>query len=459
MLYALFVITLAFLILNFTITQGDYLHPSTLFCELFAVYELICIMGQRTYQITLHAETIYVMICGFSAFTIGGILTQSKLHFVKNASVPQKQQNQLRYIQVPEFLVYILIVMQILTQFYFIKYLRAIATAWGSGGGSLGEMINLYDKMTKFWNEIFSNLNVPIPMAYRILNPITSAASWIILYVAVNNFMINRKIKFSHIMVIFFMCTSILLNGSRSPLLRVFTFIIIEMYILNYKKYHYRKGNLKFFLKLIFIVLAVSALMVVLLSLMGRSENMVNISRYIFTYTGAPIVNLDNYLQRTSIKMLGGDTVFWGEHTFYKGYAYLAKILKVSFTDKVQQIDSFMFSNNGIEIGNVYTTYNVFAYDFGYLGVFPLIFIVAMYYTVAYKKILRNTEMSKTIDLNLFIYAYLFNDLVMLPFSNRFYDTILDAPFIKMIIVAWLIKSALLDKKVTFGQFRLRVKI
>lgn len=103
MLYALFVITLAFLILNFTITQGDYLHPSTLFCELFAVYELICIMGQRTYQITLHAETIYVMICGFSAFTIGGILTQSKLHFVKNASVPQKQQNQLRYIQVPEF--------------------------------------------------------------------------------------------------------------------------------------------------------------------------------------------------------------------------------------------------------------------------------------------------------------------------------------------------------------------
>ena len=50
MLYALFVITLAFLILNFTITQGDYLHPSTLFCELFAVYELICIMGQRTYQ-------------------------------------------------------------------------------------------------------------------------------------------------------------------------------------------------------------------------------------------------------------------------------------------------------------------------------------------------------------------------------------------------------------------------
>ena len=255
------------------------------------------------------------------------------------------------------------------------------------------------------------------------------------------------------------MCTSILLNGSRSPLLRVVTFIIIEMYILNYKKYHYRKGNLKFFLKLIFIVLAVSALMVVLLSLMGRSENMVNISRYIFTYTGAPIVNLDNYLQRTSIKMLGGDTVFWGEHTFYKGYAYLAKILKVSFTDKVQQIDSFMFSNNGIEIGNVYTTYNVFACDFGYLGVFPLIFIVAMYYTVAYKKILRNTEMSKTIDLNLFIYAYLFNDLVMLPFSNRFYDTILDAPFIKMIIVAWLIKSALLDKKVTFGKFRLRVKI
>lgn len=458
MLYVLFGITLVFLILNFIITQGDYLHPSTLFCEIFALYELICIIGQSAYQITLHVETVYVMICGFLAFTIGGILSHdNKLRNIRNSNVSQNQLYQ--YICVSDSLVYILIVLQIVTQFFFIKYLKAIAAAWGSGGGSLGEMINLYDTMTKFWVAIFLNLNVQIPIVYRILNPITNAAAWIILYIAVNNFMFNKKVKFSHVIVIFLLCTSILLNGSRSPLLRVITFVVIIIYILNYKKYRNRKGNFKFFFKLLFIMLLVSGLMIALLSLMGRSGKMTNVWTYIFTYTGAPIVNLDNFLQNNSIKILGGHTALMGEHTFYKAYAYLAKLLKLSFTDKIQNIDGFAFSNNGIEIGNVYTTYNVFAYDFGYLGIFPLIFIVAIYYTQTYKKILRNTYFTKTIDLKLFIYAYLFNDLIMLPFSNRFYDTILDAPFIKLIIIVWIMKSLLFNKKVVLKKRKIKIKL
>lgn len=458
MLYVLFGITLAFLILNFIISQGDYLHPSTLFCEIFALYELICIIGQSAYQITLHVETIYVMMCGFLAFTIGGILSQdNKLRNIRNSNVSPNQTYQ--YICVSDSLVYILIVLQIVTQFFFIKYLKAIAAAWGSGGGSLGEMINLYDTMTKFWVTIFLNLNVQIPIVYRILNPITNAAAWIILYIAVNNFMFNKKVKFSHVIVIFLLCTSILLNGSRSPLLRVITFVVIIIYILNYKKYRYRKGNFKFFFKLLFIMLLVSGLMIALLSLMGRSGKMTNIWTYIFTYTGAPIVNLDNFLQNNPIKILGGHTALMGEHTFYKAYSYLAKLLKLSFTDKVQNIDGFAFSNNGIEIGNVYTTYNVFAYDFGYLGIFPLIFIVAIYYTQTYKKILRNTYFTPKIDFKLFIYAYLFNDLIMLPFSNRFYDTILDAPFIKMIIIVWIMKSLLFNKKVVLKKRKIKIKL
>lgn len=458
MLYVLFVITLAFLCLNFVITQGDYLHPSTLFCEIFALYELFCIIGQTTYQIVLHAETVYVMTCGFLAFTIGGILANSKLNIIKRKNASKCLPYQLKYIYVSDYLVYLLVVMQIITQIFFIRYLKAIAAAWGSGGGSLGEMINLYDTMTKFWSKTFLKLNVTIPMVYRILNPITNAAAWIVLYIAVNNFMVNKKIKFSHIIVIFLQCIGILLNGSRSPLLRVITFIIIMVYIINVKKHQYHKGNFRFFFKLIFVMIAVSGLMIALLYIMGRSGKMINIWNYIFIYTGAPIVNLDNFLQNTSIKILGGNTVFWGEHTFYKGYAYLAKLLGLSFGDKIQNIGGFVTSNNGIEIGNVYTTYNVFAYDFGYLGVFPVIFVIAIYYTKAYKKILRSTYLSKTIDFHLFIYAYLINDLIMLPFSNRFYETILDAPFIKMVIVVWAIKYMIFDKKVVIKKSRIKSK-
>ena len=41
-----------------------------------------------------------------------------------------------------------------------------------------------------------------------------------------------------------------------------------------------------------------------------------------------------------------------------------------------------------------------------------------------------------TVNYKLFIYSYLFNDLVMLFFSNRFFQTTLDAPFIKLFILS-----------------------
>lgn len=457
MLYILFGITLIFLIINFALTRGDYLHPSMVFCEIFAAYELICIIGQQAFQITLHIETVYVLSCGFIAFTIGGVLGSRRKSFGKvNDGASENSTYRQKYIAIPNYLVYSLIVLQVITQIYFIKYLKAIAAAYGSGGGSLGELIKLYDNMTKFWITIFSELNVTIPMAYRILNPVTNAAAWIVLYVAVNNFMINKKVKISHVIVLLMQCVGILLNGSRSPLFRIITFIIIMMYMLNYKKYQYRKGSFKNFFRLIFAAIGVTALMIALLYVMGRAENMMNIWKYIFIYTGAPIVNLDTFLQNTSIRMLGGDTTFFGEHTFYTGYAYLDKWFKFSFSGKVDSLGGFTFSSNGIEIGNVYTTYNAFAYDFGYLGVFPLIFIVALYYTKAYKRILRNNCSTKSIDMDMFIYAYLFNDLIMLAFSNRFYGTVLDAPFLKLIVVTCFFKWMIFDKKVIIGKYSLK---
>ena len=454
MLYALFSITLVFLVLNFLITGGDYLHPSTLFCEVFAVDELICIIGQSAFQITLHIETVYVLTCGFIAFTLGGLLSIRKTR-ISGLSLHRADVAPC-YIHVSEYWILLLIVLQIMTQYFFIKYLKAIAEAWGDGGDSLGEMISLYDTMTKFWKDIFDSLNVSIPMGYRVLNPITNACAWLVLYIAVNNFFVARKVKKSHILVVLLMCSGILLNGSRSPLLRVITFVIIMVYIYNYKYIHHRKGDCRVFFRLMFITLSVSLIMILLLRFMGRNKGINNILTYTFIYTGAPIVNLDNFLQKWDICLLGGETAFFGEHTFKAGYSYLSKLLGFPFSMKVEEIGGFAFSNNGIEIGNVYTTYNVFAFDFGYLGIFPLVFTVALYYTCAYKKILRNNCPSGTVDFRLFIYSYLFNDLIMLSFSNRFFTTILDAPFIKLLVISWLIKI-LFEHRIYIGRYRLRL--
>ena len=76
-------------------------------------------------------------------------------------------------------------------------------------------------------------------------------------------------------------------------------------------------------------------------------------------------------------------------------------------------------------------------YDFGYFGILIFTAIEASYYCYFYgKNLVKNIK--NQISFSTYIYAYLFNDLIMSVFSNRFYETVFDAPFIKMAIVSWI---------------------
>ena len=92
------------------------------------------------------------------------------------------------------------------------------------------------------------------------------------------------------------------------------------------------------------------------------------------------------------------------------------------------------------EIGNVYTMFYKIIYDFGFLGVVPFTLIMGIYYCETYRKI-KSEKSDKIVDIRLLIYAYLFNDIVMSSFSNRFYETVFAPPFIKFIIVVILLDA------------------
>ncbi len=455
-LFALFIITLLLWGLNYVITNGDFLAPSTLFCEMFFLYEMICLIGKSYYKIIIHAETIIVITCGLLIFTVFCAISNNRRRFKVGYSTSKFLE--LHYIAIPDIMIYILIGLQLGTVYFFVQYLHAISNAWGSGGSSLTEMISLYDTMTKFWTATFTKLNVSIPMFYRIFSPITSAAAYIVLYVAVNNFAVCKKIKKSHIIVILLLCILILLNGSRSPILRVVTMIISLLYVFYYKVHKRKNKGIKAFVKLVSLMLIVAGLMILALFMMGRAANLDNILGYVFTYLGAPIVNLDTFLNKSDIGAINGLSTLFGEHTFRGAYNYIGKIFDIESFTNISDINVFTFSTNGIEIGNVYTTFYPFIYDFGYIGILPLLSIPAVYYCFTYNKVLRMSERN-VFNYKLFIFSYLFNDLVMLPFSNRFYETVLDAAFLKFLILSWVLVDLLFEHSVVLGKTRIRIRL
>ena len=84
-------------------------------------------------------------------------------------------------------------------------------------------------------------------------------------------------------------------------------------------------------------------------------------------------------------------------------------------------------SYRNYDLGNVYTTFYAFIYDFGFLGVVSLTGFMAIVCVWLYNKVNYVDLISNKISLYVICYAYLLNDIVMLPFSNRFYETMVNA--------------------------------
>lgn len=453
MIILLILLTLSLLLFNYVLSDKDYMHPAVVFHFIFLLYEIVCLCGTNAYAIELHINSVILFTSGFVAITLANIISHSYTVGKTGYRI------ELKEIRIPKVYFGVLLVFQMVSIIFFYIYLKRLASAYGASYGtapsSLSGMIKLYDTMTKFWSSIYNELAVPIPMLYRISNPICAGAEYIVLYGMVNNFLIKKsKITICEILVLFLMCVRIVMNGSRSPLLRVFTFIFLLLYVFNYRRGRIRKGNMKFLRRLIIATAGFGVAMFLVLIIMGRTTNFTGISDQLFVYLGAPIVNLDTFLENNAIKIWGPmnrETLF-GEQTFKGLYAYIGKLLKSSELRSISSISSFAFSNNGREIGNVYTMFYKLAYDFGYLGIFPITFVMGLYYCGTYRKIMKQWPRRKRIiDFRLLIYAYLFNDVIMSAFSNRFYETVFDAPFIKFVIMAWLIDYFLIENRKSFS--------
>ena len=50
------------------------MNPAVLFCGLFFIYELICVIGTPYYEIELHIETLFVLLAGFIIFSFSNII-------------------------------------------------------------------------------------------------------------------------------------------------------------------------------------------------------------------------------------------------------------------------------------------------------------------------------------------------------------------------------------------------
>lgn len=445
MLYFSFFISLCLGWINFQVTKKEYLHPSNIFYVMFIIAQFFNVLTQDYYGIVFNSSTVFILLSSMGIFTL--------ITFFSNKMLGTNIKHDLLNKKIFHFnrwTVCLIIGIQLITIFHFYQYLSELFLVVHDYNGKLTELINNYDQLFKFNIDMVYELKIfPIKIYYYLKNFI-DAIGYISLYLLIREYLLTKKINKIYLFMILNFIILVLMHGSRSPLFKFTTAGIIMWYFL-YLRIKNEKISTKFILRITTVLIFIIPISILFLFISGRigENSQIDWFHYLFVYIGAPLLNLNNFIENNG-SMLPISNYF-GIQTFYGLYFIIAKFFgngKLSI-EYIIGINSWQFTNTGIDTGNVLTTFYPFVYDFGVVGSLPIIALIAFYYIFTHRRLLSNQN-NKIIDFRLFMYAYLINDLVMLFFSNRFFETILSIDFIRFFFFASLLITYINKKSITF---------
>jgi oligosaccharide repeat unit polymerase len=160
--------------------------------------------------------------------------------------------------------------------------------------------------------------------------------------------------------------------------------------------------------------------------------------QYLAVYFCGGIRNLNEY-----VKISHSRPDVFGKMTFPYVNNFLGNRLHNS--SLIYALDLPYLSANGRNSGNIYTTFYAYIYDFGYLGVAIMPFIMGMISKILYKRAIKGAYKSnKKIKISIIVYGYVFYTLAFSFFSNKFYEGIFKITFVKMCLI-WILVSYILN--------------
>lgn len=409
MIWFLFILIVLLMYINYKVSHRDIFNPAVVSTGMFAIFSLFCCIANLCIGIDIECEmTFFVILSGLAIFSF--------INYVFCVSHKQISYNMQRsnISSVYGILGIITILLLIYVNYC---YIMDFSAAYGFGGDFFEAMVQ-YKLIMTFHD---SDDILVAPPWYRNVLMVTSAAfAYFSVYVFMKKKIIENEISIIYCFVVFLYIIYSLMGGGRSETFRVITALMFIWYIF-YREKNSSSFSVKRVLAKITVLMSIASfLFIAFIYVVGRSQADMDFEAVImamFIYAGAPIFNLDIYLQNPWEQTHG----IFGELTFIRLINWMGG--KFGDSSLIYELDLPFLSYQNYNLGNVYTTFYAFVYDFGFIGVVVLTGIMAVACVWLYNKVNHVDIMSNKISMYVICYAYLLNDIVMLPFSNRFYES------------------------------------
>lgn len=442
LIYLLLLLIILLWLISYIFTQKDILSPPSVFCGIFIVSILFCIPNLEKWNFDMGERTFFVIFLGILFFCIGYFFFYSSKKILNRQLV--LQEYEVKKIVIPVYKMIIFTFIQLLTIYFIYMGLNEFP------GNTIFERIMSY-RLSILDNNGYEN---KMPTYIMSLYTFCYAGIQVVIYMLVNNFNINKKIKSLYIINILFIMIMSFMFGNRTQVMGIIVYFVIMIYLYYLRKnmWHIQIKWKTYIKILIMLILILIAFPTVGMFLVGRGNedyfsqiNMINlIWEQLSIYIGAPLKLLDLYLY-TDYGMNYNFPIAFA--TFKELYTWIGLKLNIFSWVNVTEFGGFRYDNS-ISLGNVYTTFLNFFVDFGFIGVIIFSFIMGcimayVFIKVKYKSGIKNSK----IDFALIIYAYIFSEFIFSFFTNRVFSLIFSYVFFKAVISIIIFSYLFIEKK------------
>lgn len=429
------------LILLFMINNRILLRPEVLYAAGFVPSSFLALFYVQKWNLDLSNQTLGVLVGGTVLFSVASFFTYIILNVTK-----QKIHNS--YSNVDDFNVpYVekwklifFVIFQMLVLLWIIKVLLEVGNT-----SKLAEAIYYYRHTTTFTDDIIKLPSLLVPS-----RALCIAAGYVWVYLIILG-VINKESKnFCLFIVNLVLCCIInMMFGSRTGIIQLFFAGMIQYYMIIGKKNGWKnKLEIKTIVYALIMVMVMIASFQMMGGIIGRGST-TDFNDYIAKYLSAEIKNLDTFIREHNF----GSRIE-NNQTFIYVINYLSgKLGKPSWR---HQLDLPFLKINGFNLGNVYTAYYAYLYDFGYIGMVVCTILMAVisqiiFYKAAFKK-------EKIISVHIIIYSYIGFAILFSFFSNKFYEMVFNSNFVRFVIFWYVIKLFLFNFKIDFRNYKIRIK-
>ncbi|WP_347107084.1 O-antigen polymerase [Lacticaseibacillus rhamnosus] len=431
------IILMLILVSAYFLNDKEIMSPAVLFSGSFAFSALWALAYANKWSLEPSSATILVLVGGGIEFLLTTFIIHMFIRYLRTKKSENIQLEKMNDSEVskndisgknymsaiPQWKTFSIIVVLVIGILYTIYSIKKIGA-----GMSLGDAIYYVRVQT-----IFTVNGNTLPRSVSIIRNFSLSCGFFFGYLMAREILYFHKVSISNIIIVILAVITTLLMGDRTEMVVVLIAIFCFYYCLSRGQKNWNKQkNGKFIAGVLIVGVIVLLSFPTIAQLLGRENDAgSNSLDYLSVYIGAEIKNLDIFLSNATIPI---PSSVWGSQTFVNILPWFAKLF--DFTLPNQGLILPFQTVNGIYLGNVYTTYYAFLYDFGLAGVFTLVPVMAGVSQLFFERILaiRNP---RRVPYSFLIYSNIVSSLVLSFFSNKFFEQIFSRSFVS-IIVFWV---------------------